>query len=167
LLARDNEVMRVVGPAPMGGDFLEIILDVAPLRNAMLRFSVNILLLSLVISGITAMLVFFALHYLLVRPMRRITANMMAFRADPENPMRAISVSRRRDEIGLAEHELASMQADLSSMLQQKSRLAALGLAVSKINHDLRNLLTSASLFSEGLTSLPDPRVQRFAPKMM
>jgi signal transduction histidine kinase len=99
--------------------------------------------------------------------MRRITANMMAFRADPENPLRVISVSRRRDEMGLAEHELASMQADLSSMLQQKSRLAALGLAVSKINHDLRNLLTSAQLFSEGLTMLPDPRVQRFAPKLM
>ena len=43
------------------------------------------------------------------------------------------------------------MQGDLASMLQQKSRLAALGLAVSKINHDLRNLLTSAQLFSEGL----------------
>ena len=44
------------------------------------------MLLSLVISGITATLVYFALHYLLVRPMRRLTANMMRFRADPENP---------------------------------------------------------------------------------
>ena len=52
-------------------------------------------------------------------------------------------------------------------MLQQKSRLAALGLAVSKINHDLRNLLASAQLFSDRLSSLPDPRVQRFAPKLM
>jgi signal transduction histidine kinase len=113
------------------------------------------------------MLVYLALHYLLVRPMRRITANMMAFRADPENPSRVIAVSGRRDEIGVAERELAAMQLDLASMLQQKSRLAALGLAVSKINHDLRNLLTSAQLFSEGLSNLPDPRVQRFAPKLM
>jgi signal transduction histidine kinase len=52
-------------------------------------------------------------------------------------------------------------------MLQQKSRLASLGLAVSKINHDLRNLLASAQLFSDRLSSLPDPRVQRFAPKLM
>jgi signal transduction histidine kinase len=59
------------------------------------------------------------------------------------------------------------MQVDIASLLQQKSRLAALGLAVSKINHDLRNLLTSAQLFSEGLSHLPDPRVQRFAPKLM
>jgi signal transduction histidine kinase len=167
LLCADNDALRVVGPAPMGGDFLEIVLDEAPLRQAMLRFSTNILLISLLISGITAILVYASLHYLFVRPMRRVTANMMAFRADPENPVRVIATSRRRDEIGLAERELASMQADLASMLQQKSRLASLGLAVSKINHDLRNLLTSAQLFSEGLAHLPDPRVQRFAPKLM
>jgi signal transduction histidine kinase len=167
LLCADNDAIRVVGPAPMGGDFVEIILDEAPLRQAMLRFSTNILLISLLISGITAILVYASLHYLFVRPMRRVTANMMAFRADPENPVRVIATSRRRDEIGLAERELASMQVDLASMLQQKSRLASLGLAVSKINHDLRNLLTSAQLFSEGLAHLPDPRVQRFAPKLM
>ena len=50
-------------------------------------------------------------------------------------------VAAGSDEIGIAERELAGMQRDLASMLQQKSRLAALGLAVSKINHDLRNLL--------------------------
>src|SRR4029077_20831144 len=136
LFSKPTDVMRVVGPAPMGGDFLEIILDEAPLRRAMVTFSVNILLLSLAISGITAMLVYLALHYLLVRPMRRITANMMRFRDDPENPARVITESHRQDEVGLAEHELAGMQRDLASMLQHKSHLAALGLAVSKINHD-------------------------------
>jgi signal transduction histidine kinase len=160
-------VIRVIGPAPMGGDFLEIILDEAPLRVAMLSFSVNILLVSLLISGITAALVFLALHFILVLPMSRITANMVAFRADPENPARIIVRSGRADEIGTAEDELAAMQRDLASMLHQKSRLAALGLAVSKINHDLRNLLASAQLFSDQLSSLPDPKVQRFAPKLM
>ena len=162
-----KEVIRVVGPAPMDGEFLEIILDEAPLRNAMLRFSSNILLLSLLISGITATLVFFSLHHLLVRPMRRITENMVDFRAAPENPSRIIAVSRRTDEVGLAERELAAMQRDLASMLHQKSRLAALGLAVSKINHDLRNMLASAQLFSDQLSTLQDPKVQRFAPKLM
>jgi signal transduction histidine kinase len=67
----------------------------------------------------------------------------------------------------MAERELASMQQDLVSMLKEKSRLASLGLAVSKINHDLRNLLSSAQLFSDRLAGLPDPRVQQFAPKLM
>ena len=114
-----------------------------------------------------AALVYLALHYLFVRPMRRITANITAFRADPENPGRALIASRRADEIGTTERELAAMQRDLASMLHQKNRLAALGLAVSKINHDLRNLLASAQLVSDQLLDLPDPKVQRFAPKLM
>jgi signal transduction histidine kinase len=163
-----DDVMRVVGPAPMvHGEFLEIVLEEAPLCKAMWTFSVNILLLSLLISGITAMLVFFALHYILVRPMGRFTENMVAFRADPENPDRIIAGSGRRDEIGTAEEGLAAMQRELASLLHQKNRLAALGLAVSKINHDLRNLLASAQIFSDQLSTLPDPKVQRFAPKLM
>jgi signal transduction histidine kinase len=167
MLGTKNDVMRVVGPAPMGGDFIELVMDEPPLRKAMLRYSVNLLLLSLLVIGIAAAFVYLVLHYLFVRPMRRITGNMVAFRADPENADRIIVPSGRADEIGTAEQELATMQAELASMLQQKNRLAALGLAVSKINHDLRNLLGSAQLISDRLSSLPDPGVQRFAPKLM
>jgi signal transduction histidine kinase len=167
LLSNDDDIMRVVGAAPRGGEFVEIVLKETPLREAMLRFSANVLLLSLFISAMTAALVYLSLHYLFVRPMRRITAEMVAFREEPENPGRITVASGRADELGIAERELAAMQTDIASMLHQKSRLAALGLAVSKINHDLRNLLASAQLFSEGLSHLPDPRVQRFAPKLM
>jgi hypothetical protein len=163
----ENDLMRAVGPAPMGGEFVEIVLPVGPLKQAMFRFSTNILLLSLIISAITATLVYLTLHYNFVRPMRRLTDHMVAFRADPENPGRVIRPSGRRDELGTAERELADMQRELASTLQQKSHLAALGLAVSKINHDLRNLLASAQLFSDRLSTLPDPTVQRFAPKLM
>jgi signal transduction histidine kinase len=170
MLNRRKDAMRVVGPLPssQGDDeYIELVLNEQPLRQAMLRYSADILFLSLVISVITAALVYLALHYMFVRPMRRITAAMMAFRADPENADRVIVPSGRADEIGTAEYELSSMQSELSSMLHQKSRLAALGLAVSKINHDLRNLLSSAQLFSDRLADLPDPAVQRFAPKLM
>src|SRR6266540_2952205 len=167
LFCGDDDVIRVVGDAPMDGEFVEIVINEKPLRDQMLLFSRNILLLSLLISGITATLVYFALHYLFVRPLRRITANMTAFHEAPEDPARVIAASGRHDEIGTTERELAAMQRDLASMLQQKSHLAALGLAVSKINHDLRNLLTSAQLFSERLATISDPHVQRFAPKLM
>jgi signal transduction histidine kinase len=166
LFSAKSDVMRVVGPAPMG-EFVEIVADEAPLRAAMVNFSIRILILSLIISAVTATLVYLALHLLLVRPMRRMTANMLAFRAEPENPARIIAASNRRDEIGMAERELAAMQGDLAALLAQKSRLAALGLAVSKINHDLRNLLTSAQLFSERLAKVADPHVQRFSPQLM
>src|SRR5262249_28347658 len=166
LLSRENDTMRVMGPAPMG-EYVEIVLDEAPLRKAMLAFSARILFLWLFISAITAALVYLALHFLLVRPMRNMTANVVAFRADPENPARIIEGSERGDEIGTAQRELAAMERDLAGLLGQKTHLAALGLSVSKINHDLRNLLSSAQLFSERLAKISDPHVQRFAPKLM
>ena len=149
------QMLLVIGPAPRGGEFVEIIIDNAPLQKAMLRFSWNILLLSLVISAITATLVYLSLHYLFVRPMRRITANMMAFRADPENPVaRARGRPAAPTRSARPSTSSPAMQRDLASMLHQKNRLAALGLAVSKINHDLRNLLASAQLVSDQLLDL-------------
>jgi signal transduction histidine kinase len=167
MLETGNQTIRVIGPAPGGAQFIETVIDEAPLRASMYRFSRNLFWLSLAISVLTAALVYLALHYLFVRPMRRLTANLVGFHANPESSARIIVPSQRGDEIGVAERELSDMQRDLVSMLHQKSRLAALGLAVSKINHDLRNLLASSQLLSDQLASVPDPRVQRFAPKLM
>jgi signal transduction histidine kinase len=167
MLTKAEGSIRIVGPTSAGGQFIEVVVDEQPLRRSMYRFSINLLLSSLGISILTAGLIYLALHYLFVRPMRRVTANLVAFHAEPENPARIITPTDRADEIGQAERELADMQHDLVSMLHQKSRLAALGLAVSKINHDLRNLLASAQLISDQLATVPDPRVQRFAPKLV
>ena len=167
MLESGNQAIRVIGPAPGGAQFIEVVIDEAPLRQAMYRFSRNLLVVSLGIAMLTAALVYLALHYLFVRPMRRLTASLVAFHENPESSAHIIVPSQRGDEIGVAERELSDMQRDLVSMLHQKSRLAALGLAVSKINHDLRNLLASSQLLSDQLASVPDPRVQRFAPKLM
>src|SRR6201985_1896861 len=167
MLETGNQAIRVVGPASGNAQFIEVVIDEAPLRQAMYRFSRNLFLVSLLIAVLTAALVYLALHYLFVRPMRRLTASMVGFHENPESAAKIIVPSQRGDEIGVAERELSAMQRDLVSMLNQKSRLAALGLAVSKINHDLRNLLASSQLLSDQLASVPDPRVQRFAPKLM
>ena len=167
LLCTDEDMLRVVGAAPAGGEFIEIVIAEQPLRQAMVRFSFNILLISLAISVISGLLVYLSLSWLFVRPLRRLTRRMVDFGADPENPARIMAPSSRQDEIGIAERELASMQRDLAQTLQQKNRLAALGLAVSKINHDLRNLLSSAQLLSDRLADIADPAVRRLAPKLM
>ena len=174
----DDKILRVIGRptinrtiglvgAPPTEDVIDIVLPVARLKSAMIGFALNILGLSVMISIITAALVYLALNSLLVRPMRRITHNMVRFSENPEDASRIIEPSTRHDEIGTAERELAHMQGQLVQMLQQKNRLAALGLAVSKINHDLRNMLASAQLISDRLSTLPDPTVQRFAPKLI
>ncbi len=159
--------MRVMGDARRVGDFVEIVMDETPLRQALLRFSNTLLVYSLFIFDPLGALVYLTLHLMFVRPMRRLTDTMVAFRENPEDISRAIVPTGRKDEVGVAEYELQSMQHSLHDMLAQRSRLAALGLAVSKINHDLRNLLASAQLFSDRLANVPDPTVQRFAPKMI
>jgi signal transduction histidine kinase len=167
MLETGNQTIRVIGPAPGGAQFIETVVDEKPLRQSMYRFSRNLLVVGLGIGVLTAGLVYICLHFLFVRPMRRLTASMVGFHENPESAARIIVPSQRSDEIGVAERELSAMQRDLVSMLNQKSRLATLGLAVSKINHDLRNLLASSQLLSDQLATVPDPRVQRFAPKLM
>jgi signal transduction histidine kinase len=166
LLATGPRTLRVIGMSRSGAT-LELLISDQELRAAMLHYSANLLWLAALISIITAGLLYFSINRLFVRPMRRITENMVAFSQSPEDVARIIAPSGRGDEIGVAEDHLAAMQHDLQGTLREQRHLADLGLAVSKINHDLRNMLASAQLFSDRLGSLPDPTVQRFAPKLI
>ncbi|MFC7398261.1 ATP-binding protein [Chelatococcus sp. GCM10030263] len=167
LLVVDNQPVRVVGAGMGSAAFVEMIIDQRPLRAAMISFSKRILLVSLLISTITAGLVYLALQLLIVRPVRRFSANVAAFASDPEDASRIIVPSGRNDEIGVAERALAEMEHGLADVLRQKKHLAALGLAVSKINHDLRNMLAAAQLLSDRLAQLADPSIARFAPRLV
>jgi signal transduction histidine kinase len=165
--SEDRMISVTDHPPNMSGDVIAVSLHEAPLRDAMRKYALNILGLSIVLSLIVASLIFAALYFVLVRPMRRLTSSMLAFADDPQNPSRVIKPSRRQDEIGSAERELQSMQSQLQSSLNQKAHLAALGLAASKVSHDLRNMLTSAQLISDRLADVKDPTVQRMAPKLI
>lgn len=168
MIRTDERVIGVIDRPPnMSGDLIEVALFEAPLRQAMIGYGINILILSIILSVIVAGLVFAALNVVLVRPIKRLTGNMVAFAKNPEDRSRIIAPSARNDEIGLAERELHAMQSELSSLLQQKSRLAALGLAVAKVSHDLRNMLSSAHVISDRLSMAEDPTVKRFAPKLI
>ncbi len=168
IMAPEGRTIRVISAARFGGgNSIEIVFNETPLKAAIWTFCVNIAFLSIIISIITAALVYLALNWLLVRPMRSLTGNMVHFGQNPEDKSRIIKPSGRRDEIGTAEIELSQLQSELGQMLQQKSRLAALGLAVSKISHDLRNILAHAQLVSDRLGQVEDPTVKRVAPKLI
>lgn len=168
LFSSGNRVMRVFGTSPFEpGTKVEILLDEAPLREAMWQFGDRIFQLSIVLSLIAAALVYLSLQWLLVRPMRRITASMALFSHDPEDASRVIVPRGGRDEIGVAEKELAAMQETVRQALGQRARLAALGTAVTKINHDLRNILATARLVTDGLSTSAAPEVRRVAPRLI
>ena len=167
LTTRRNRTISVIGPAPMNGEYIEITLSEAPLQKAMLIYSRNILLLSLVISLIVATLAAISIHWLVLRPVRRLTSSLISFGAAPEDASHVIRPSGMGHEIGRAEEALADMQRALSRELNEKKNLAALGLAVAKVSHDLRNMLASAQLLSDRLALSTDPVAQRLAPKLV
>ncbi len=162
-----DRVYRVSGPMKSRDALIEMVQEDKYLRDALLTYSRNILFISLAISLITAGLVFLALYWMIVRPIIRLSSNMDEFSMYPENGALIYKPTGRKDEIGVAEERLSALQTDLQETLRQKQHLAELGLAVSKINHDLRNILASAYLFSDRLVGVEDPTVQRLAPKLV
>jgi signal transduction histidine kinase len=163
-----NRILRVTGASPRAPDTtIEVVIDEAPIRAAMIDYSIRILTLSILISLLTASLVYLSLHWLMVRPMLNLSECMMRFRENPEDDRATVSPSARGDEIGIVSRELAAMQRDLRAALHQKTRLAALGAAVAKINHDLRNTLSSAVLASDRLAGIDQPEVKRVVPQII
>ncbi|MFI4976069.1 MAG: sensor histidine kinase [Caulobacterales bacterium] len=148
------------------GEFVEIVAPDAPLRKALTAYLAQLAAIALFTSVVAGVLVYLTLNFFLVRPMQRITRAMERFRADPDDEAARIDPSGRRDEIGRAEAELARMQADLRTALASRARLAALGEAVAKINHEMRNMLTSAQIASERLAQSGDPKVAQALPRL-
>lgn len=164
----EERVIRVIGnPVQDGGLLIEITLPTKPLRSALIDYGINILILSAVISIITASLLFLAVRRFIVKPMRGVVDHMQAYAKAPEDARRIIMPTAGITELREAEDALASMQTQLTGALKQKERLAQLGGAVSKISHDLRNILTSAVLFTDRIETSEDPTVRRLAPKLV
>ena len=168
LVDTEDRIIRVIGnPVREGGLLIEVTMDEMPLRDAMLAYGRNILVLSAFISIITASLLFLAVRVLLVRPIQGVVSHMKSYARAPEDARQIIVPSAGVTELRDAENALQMMQTQLTSALKQKERLAQLGGAVAKVSHDLRNILTSAQLFTDRIERSDDPLVRRMAPKLV
>ncbi|MBL4837731.1 MAG: HAMP domain-containing histidine kinase [Kordiimonadaceae bacterium] len=168
LEAGGDRAIRVIGdPMIPGVRMLEVTMDEEDLYLALENYSRNILILSTVISLFTGILVYLSLHWMLVRPMRRIKDSIVSFRRKPEQHTPLMQTTLRPDEIGLVARELCRMQEEIRHNIKQNSRLAALGEAVAKINHDLRNILATAQLSSDALQRVDHPGVQKISRRLM
>jgi len=163
-----NHVIRVIGdPVQEAGLLIEVTMETGPLRAAMIDYGLRILALSAVISILTAFLLFFAVRYFIVKPIKGVVGAMHSYATAPEDARRIIEPSAGVTEIREAENALKSMQKQLTGALKQKERLAQLGSAVAKISHDLRNILTTAQLLTDRLEISDDPGVKRSVPKLL
>jgi signal transduction histidine kinase len=167
--ASPGTLVHIVGSPDFmaGAGRIDAIIDETPLRDALWRRAVAMFWYALFISFTSVAAVYLALTRLLIWPVIRIARNMAFYRENPEDTARIVVPSSRGDEIGAAEKELSALQTQLTGLLREKARLANVGLAVSKINHDLRNMLAGAQLVSDRLASVADPTVQRFVPRLI
>lgn len=167
LFGGQGRMVRVIAePRFRSGEFVEIVTPDQPLKDALMGYLGRLLLITLFVSLLAGLAVYLTLNAFLVLPMQRITLAMERFRADPGDPASRVTPSGRRDEIGRAEGELERMQVDLVAALSSRARLAQLGEAVAKINHDLRNMLTSAQIASDRLAAIGDPKVAQALPRL-
>ncbi len=165
LFGHPDRSLRVQAkPRYRSGDFIEILAPAQPLKVELKTFLLNSLTMSLLIAVVAGGLLYASLSFLVLQPLRRVTRSIERFAADPESP--AETPSDRKDEIGRVERELARMQEEVRQSLRSRARLVALGEAVAKINHDLRNMLTSAQMASERLSSSSDPLVAKALPRL-
>ena len=106
---------------------------------------------------------------LLVRPMRRLTSSIAAFRADPEHGVpldpRAVSLLHD-DEISRGRARTCGDAAGIAGpRYGGNSRPTALGTVVAKVSHDVRGALTPVLLQADRLGKHADPAVRRVGPR--
>jgi signal transduction histidine kinase len=167
LFAPPERVLRVLArPRFESGEFIEIVLSEAALKRAIEGFSRQFLLASTLILAAAAAIIYLALTIAFVRPMRELSEAIERFRDRPEDVSIAFPRSARADEIGRAQRAAADMAEQVRNALRQNERLAALGAAVARIGHDLRNMLSTAQLVADRLGRSEDPDVRRLLPRL-
>ncbi|MBN8606439.1 MAG: HAMP domain-containing histidine kinase [Caulobacterales bacterium] len=165
--APPGRVLRVMArPSFDSGDFIEIVLEEAPLKRALNRFAQRFARVSTLILMAAGALIYIALSAAFVGPMRDLTEAIERFRDKPEDVSIAFPRSTRSDEIGRAQRAAADMAEQVRNALRQNERLAALGAAVARIGHDLRNMLSTAQLVADRLAQSEDPAVRQLAPRL-
>lgn len=167
MLGLGSKLLEVIAPSPLQQNTtLDIIVNGDDLATSLRTYAAHVAVLSVITALVTGLLVFAVLDHLLVRPMRIMTASIVGFRQDPEQDGQsdlAWLAQRRDDEISRAARELKVMQDEMRAALWRNARLAAVGTAVAKISHDLRNILSSALLVADRLQETSDPTAKRAA----
>lgn len=162
LFRSGDRLLSVHGPGLLGdGTEVTVLVHRGDLDRSLAGFARRTGPISLSVAAVAAGLLYAALTLLLVRPLRRLTDRIAAFRADPERAAPFEPPQDGDDEIAVAGRDLAAMQRELRAALWRDARLAALGTAIAKISHDLRGILSPTLLTAERLQMNQDPGIKR------
>ena len=134
------------------------------IRAELQNYALRILGLTFVIGLIIIAPLYYFLSAKFVKPLRVMTKHMEEFAADPSQLREPINLNHISGEISEIGAALSAMTEDVRRALRHQERLADIGEATAKINHDLRNILMSATLVTDILMASDDPKIQRVAP---
>lgn len=100
-------------------------------------------------------------------PLSALVGSINSFSDDPRVTTPVPDIVAQSPEFIEASRALDSLQQNTLLALRQRERLADIGEAVAKINHDIRNALSSATLVADTLLASKDERVRRMAPHIV
>lgn len=136
----------------------------ALLRSEIRAYSWRIFLATLVIGILIIMPLYLFLIRRLVRPLSGIMAMIREFKQNPNDLPAPPELASATAEIAAIGSALEKLTEQVRRALRQKERLADIGEATAKINHDLRNILVAATLVADNLNESDDPKIRRIAP---
>lgn len=103
----------------------------------------------------------------LSQPLNALVETINSFSVDPTIARPLPNYVAQSREFSVAANAVEQMQRNTLIALRQRERLADIGEAVTKINHDIRNVLSSATLVTDALMASNDPKVRRSAPHVV
>jgi signal transduction histidine kinase len=140
---------------------LNLIMPSNIITGAIQMFLIESLVLMLCLALLLGVPVTFFVERRIIRPLQRLVTDMTEFAKDPYKPQGGGIYTKDEEIISEAEQALDKLQRSTRNELLQRDKLASVGEAVTKINHDMRNVLSSAVLLSDSLEQSDDPRVKR------
>ena len=169
LMNGGDRVILVMGePVKGGGVLIEATMAEGPLKAAMIDYGkTHLFLVVWVVIGNRGDVIFCNPTIDWIADQSGGASNPKISNPPPEDSRQIIEPKAGVTEFYKAEVALAEMETELNASLLERKRLVALGGAVSKISHDLRNILTTTQLLADSMEMSKDPRVQRIAPKLV
>ncbi|MEM7071035.1 MAG: HAMP domain-containing sensor histidine kinase [Pseudomonadota bacterium] len=163
---KHDDVMQFSSFDEIGDENVKITaqVHVGVFLEAFYRYINSFLILLALLALIVAIGMFCFAHFMLIIPIQRLSKIMGVFEKMGENASVIVPQSKRRDEIGELESNFHKLQTSFVSINRRQRKLAMLGGAIARVNHDLRSIFATAHFLTQTLEQSSDKKVRQLAP---
>jgi len=149
------------------GQQLSFIINQTPIRDTIRSYLPMGFLLFSTTFSVLGFILYFVLRRFYLAPLKSLTTTLAEFANDPTVPRPTANALKINSDFRDAARALDELQRNTITEMRQRERLADIGEAVAKINHDIRNVLSSATLVADALLGSKDKQVSRTAPHVV